>query len=1040
MASVPQRRALDCAVIGALCLSAALAFPASAAERVVDAFDSQSPSSWRVTAKGANLVPSVESGYVDDDGSVSLRLEMRLANSADDRANRRWLLFDRALLPDASWRHFDGLAFDIRCEEGGTDFLMPTLWAGTNECFRPATEWLGVPRLPQHVKTERMGPIPEKWTTFRMPFEGTDPASLTRLRLGGGIARATTVLFRNLRLYADVPERKIEPCVTMSVEPDYVGNPSNTFQPGQRVRFALDVSKAPADAAMLEWEIRDNDGVVVVTGRGDIAGNARQAVDIGALPSGYYETRVMLIGRDGRRLSDSSALKTSGTMPKGVQSFAVVPCAYHETIERMSRTGDEFFGIMNSREQYRAAELTGAPWGIYTPRIHWDKPDSAAASSQREPWRRRVTSFCHWAETNRWYAGPRIDPVVMRTGGPGVERYKKWIADMVRANAKAMSHMKERPYELCWEPDLACPPFGDLRIEDLVEWVRIVREIVKENDPKAVIWGPKCTHNPRWYEQALEAGIGKYLDAVSMHLYTGPVPENENMPQRIRRIRELARLHVGRDLDVCNTESGYYRQPDVQTQAKKMIRYATILKGEGVRTFLLFFIFDFWEFGHVADYGLFYNPTWPLNTGPKQIYPKPMLPAYATMAKFLTGKRMSARLGGNAEGFVGYAFSGDGRTVLVMWSPHRPERVSFKLRGHGVTVTDLMGVDRYVNAVDGCVALDLGDSPVYVSGAEEEDGRAPDVVRVARAVEFLCASPESRNGEPVFVARFRNTTGSDVEVPVSLATDAFCRRAKVMIGAGDEAECALPLAGGCRTDKALRGRISWRAGGRRYAEPVEACFLRAFTEGAQGNGNPPFSNVATISGKGLDGTVRKARIELSHSSRGFHVRARIDDPVHSQQYKPDSMWMGDSLQLAFDTAPSYAYEYDEAIMQTKKKVSDICIGLTPDGLRAFRHHTYSEKFLPTGEIPAVRFGDSRIRRQDGATVYDLLIPWSEMGLGDSERPTEIGFSLLVNDRDKETCKQRAYYGLFGGIADGSSYRNYGRIVCDSVYSGCRRDN
>ena len=168
-----------------------------------------------------------------------------------------------------------------------------------------------------------------------------------------------------------------------------------------------------------------------------------------------------------------------------------------------------------------------------------------------------------------------------------------------------------------------------------------------------------------------------------------------------------------------------------------------------------------------------------------------------------------------------------------MWSPHRPERVSFKLRGHGVTVTDLMGVDRYVNAVDGCVALDLGDSPVYVSGAEEEDGRAPDVVRVARAVEFLCASPESRNGEPVFVARFRNTTGSDVEVPVSLATDAFCRRAKVMIGAGDEAECALPLAGGCRTDKALRGRISWRAGGRRYAEPVEACFLRAFTEGAQ---------------------------------------------------------------------------------------------------------------------------------------------------------------------------------------------------------------
>ena len=1005
-----------------------------ASERMVDSFGVSSQSAWRVTAKGSNLIPTVEAGYVDDDGSVSLRLEMHLADPSDERADRRWLRLDHVLAPDATWRNFDGLAVDVRCEDGGTDFLMPTLWAGTNVAFRPSHEWSGVPRLPEHMKTERMGTIPEKWATFRMPFGATDPALLTRFRLSGGIARATTVLLRGLRLYAEVPGRRITPCVVMSVDTNYVGNPSNVFQPGQNVRFSLELCSPPPDAAMLEYEVRDNWRNVVATGRTDAGVKGCHEVDLGVFPSGYYETRVMLLGANGRRLSDGSVLKTSGTMPNGVQSFAVVPCAYHETIARMAQSDDEFFGIMNARDRYMAAELTGAPWGIYTPRIHWDGREAALASKPKETWRRRVTSFCHWADTNRWYAGPAMNPAVMRAGGYAAEKYKAWLADMVRGNVRAMPHMKERPYELCWEPDLNCPPFGDLRIGDLVEWVRIVRGVVKENDPNAVVWGPKCTNNARWLEQALEAGIGKYLDAVSMHLYTGPVPEDENMPRRLDRIRELARRHTGRDLYVCNTESGCYRQPDVQTQANKMMRYATILKGEGVRTFLLFFIFDFWEFGHVADYGLFYNPTWPLNMGPKQIYPKPMLPAYATLSKFLTGRRMCARFGGSADGFFGYAFSGRGDTVLVLWNPYRVEQVSFKVGGHGVTVTDVMGVDHYVNSVDGRVTIELGDSPVYVSGAVAAEGRVPEVARVGRAAELLCTELESRGGGAVMVARFRNTTDADLEIPVSFFANEFHRRAKLSLKAGcSDGECVFPLSDGCDTARMLHGRICWRAGGRRYAEPVEACFLRAFREGnaeAESGVKSPFSNVAKISGKGLDGSPKESRIELFHSRRGLRVKVRVSDKVHSQAYPPDSMWMGDSLQLAFDTAPGYAYEYDEAIMQTRKKVSDVCIGLASDGLRAFRHHTYSEKFLPTGEIPPERFAGSRIWRQDGVTHYDLVVPWSEMGLGDGERPSELGFALLVNDRDSDTGKQRAYYGLFGGIADGSSYRNYGRIVCD----------
>ena len=73
-----------------------------------------------------------------------------------------------------------------------------------------------------------------------------------------------------------------------------------------------------------------------------------------------------------------------------------------------------------------------------------------------------------------------------------------------------------------------------------------------------------------------------------------------------------------------------------------------------------------------------------------------------------------------------------------------------------------------------------------------------------------------------------------------------------------------------------------------------------------------------------------------------------------------------------------------------------------------------------------RLPGSTIRRVGGKTVYDLLIPWGEFGLAPEEAKPglRLGFSLLVNDLDGDGTK-RAYYGLFGGIADEGGHREYG---------------
>lgn len=1025
--------------ICALCLAAAAP---QYIEKGCSEASSESP--WAVTAKGWNLDVVQDANFVDDEGNDSERIEFRMRDPSKDDPSGRWVHLGRRLRPDASWNQYEGLAFDICLDAGTGSYLEPSLVAGDGRVFRPVRDWAGFERNKRRPAREYMGEMPRKWFAYRLPFAelttsdgkcvGVSPQEVVELRIGGGTF-LTAILFRNLRIYRKkAASREMKPFVEVAADEKYTGNPSNVFQPEQVVRLGLRFPSAPKEVGALRWEVADYWGRCAASGSISMDGVSGSPLEVGKLPTGYYELRVWPHGKSGQVLSEESVVVTSGTMEKGVQTFAVVPRSVAENVERMKRHGvDEFFGIMNSRDWYRLPELTGASWCLEGARIEWYKPSKVLAESPRPSWQNCVLSLVHSVKSNQWYKGPPINCKRMRNGERGTDEYKRWIAEVVRSNVHRHPDMAFRPYELSWEADLSCPPHGNLDVDDLVEWWRIVGEIVRANDPRARIWGPKCTHNPVWFEKALAAGIGKYLDAISMHFYIGPVPEDANLPGSFNRIRSWCRKYIGRELPIYNTEGGYYRQPDPRTHAQKLMRYAAIQKGEGVGVYLLFFIFDFWEQGHVADYGLFFNPTWPLNFGPPQIYPKPAYAAYAVMVDQLSGLDPVGKVGDVPKGVYGYQFADQERNVAVLWSPYRRERVRIATERDGLQITDIMGGVRDAKAKDGFVEFELSPDICYVSGFDGGRGRLLHVEHIPREVEFAGASVSAKEGVGRIDLCFRNTTARSLTVPVSFETSQGKVRSEVACPPRGRAVASVPFEEGAGSPfrspgEPLHGVVGWRIGRQRYEEKVEIGFLRAFREGTTSAKVSPFSNSVRITNASQ--TNEHAEISLFYSRTGLHLLVEVADAEHCQRYESDSLWMGDSLQIGIDTAPDYAYEYDELIAQTKKKVSDFSVALTPTGIRAYRHHTFSEKFLKTGEIRPDAFARSRIVHHDGVTKYDLLIPWEQVGLtADEIHPGQkLGFSLLVNSRNQDGG--RSYYGLFGGIADGSGFREYGYFTLE----------
>ena len=150
-----------------------------------------------------------------------------------------------------------------------------------------------------------------------------------------------------------------------------------------------------------------------------------------------------------------------------------------------------------------------------------------------------------------------------------------------------------------------------------------------------------------------------------------------------------------------------------------------------------------------------------------------------------------------------------------------------------------------------------------------------------------------------------------------------------------------------------------------------------------------------------------AAIAMAYDAENFFLLVDVTDDRHYEPYATGKTWMGDSIQLAFDTAPTG--EHNRAEMD---------FALTDGG-----QETVALRPLNTIDAAAVRY---RIRRDGGKTLYEIAFPLAALHAKDHGPGTRLGFSLLVNEND--TGAREGYLRWSDGIGCGKDPEKYGQIL------------
>lgn len=471
---------------------------------------------------------------------------------------------------------------------------------------------------------------------------------------------------------------------------------SSTFALGEAVQLSIAVAGvAPRSHHHVAITIRDATGALLATQPvalvADDTGKAAATFNPPAREMGYYEV--------GARLDDGTTIAPLGTRPAGIASYAIVPdprqrVDYGPKLSRFGLQGgfspkalvEPYLGVRYYLYGHDWAHLEAQRPGQFAhdparagpvARPFADPPSLAALSWNGTPWNMYPLAQVTSAGLPAWAIQPGTTGKICKGFGGLNDAGARSLGAFARAEASAFAasnpQTSPRIYQITWEPAAGwC--FGGSP-QDLVNIYALSVDEIRKADPDALIAGPTLfidRASSTQLDALLAAGLGKYIDILSVHPYVQSAPpEKADFIPILRHQMQAVTQAAGHPVGLIGTEHGF-TSTGVGNLAKAQydIRTTLMMLGEGARFDFGFYVADFWS-GHAIDsaqtYGFYWNLNPKIAFGTDKLGPKIAAPAYAGMTWLLDGSVSEGPMAGLSGTQLGYRFRRGGREIAVAW-------------------------------------------------------------------------------------------------------------------------------------------------------------------------------------------------------------------------------------------------------------------------------------------------------------------------------------------------------------------------------------
>ena len=669
------------------------------------------------------------------------------------------------------------------------------------------------------------------------------------------------------------------------------------------------------------------------------------------------------------RLSDGTTIKPLGSRPG---SFITYGVTFDPATRKLYPESETFFGMQGRpSENVPIQEFLGIRWVLGPHRWNWMEPQypgqfadfcKKQAKAGKPPFTieynlpynldgvaRKWTLYPVFriiggnrAMPSKWkekYYTKGTKPGWGVLTSEGEKYFRNYCRAFAQAVVKSYPDLKKRYYEVIWEPEIHFK--GTMK--DILRYLEIAYPVIHESDDRAVVMGPNLAGMYRntieHTRELFKLGMGKYIDAYSIHPYIKEPPEKQGFVKLIRELKQIIKENSTHKIEIVGTEFGKANNgldPDILLRhAAVVARQNLIMLGEDFNFSLSFFGVDNTLSPNKHCYGFFYNLNPPNNYLPKKASPKPQAISYAAMSYLVEGHKSAGPIEWLGKSILGYAYERDNNVVVALWDiDNNSNAVKLPVGKDEVTVYDMMGNAEKVKPVNGIITLRVDSQPRYVTGVSSEiwGSKALNPIKIQEEKLKLFPGDSGKLTVTLKAPAKSNLSGSLVasakELKVNPANTTYA------IPAGKDrkiyynivSSASLP-AGTYRIDFTLMKDGEATGGATAEVQILPPCELgpvRPYTE-VDGNRKIRFK-LTEVRGKPVSGQIslRIAGLKDLNGSSDFslkpHESLDISLPCNTKGINPAKKY---KLDLIFKLKSGYQFKYSDNInFISAAKVSD----------------------------------------------------------------------------------------------------------------------